>query len=58
VKQRKIACRHGQGCILKDVEDECCTYNHDVASAKVQTCSLSSKSFDNIMNIDKTQQKR
>ena len=28
-----------------------------MAPAKVQTCSLINKSFDNIMNIDKTQQK-
>jgi hypothetical protein len=43
----------------KDAADESqkCKYIYDVAPAKVQTCLLISKSFDEIMNIDKTQQK-
>ena len=56
---QKVACRFGQTCITKDAADEKqrCEYIHDVAPAKVQTCSLIIKSFDYIMNIDKIQQK-
>jgi hypothetical protein len=40
----KKACKFGQACLLKDAaeENQKCKYLHDVASAKVQTCSLSS----------------
>ncbi len=56
---QKVACRFGQTCITKDAADEKqrCKYIHHVAPAKVQTWSLIIKSFYNIMNIDKTQQK-